>query len=41
MLDQFPPESRTTSHWNQWTNCAGIRKWPVLAQNLNFAPESS
>ena len=25
MLDQFPPESRTTSHRNHWTNCAGIR----------------
>src|SRR6185369_15346994 len=24
--DQIPPESRTTSPRNQWTNCAGIRK---------------
>src|SRR4051812_11434860 len=25
IVDQISPESRTTSHRNQWTNCAGIR----------------
>ena len=24
-LDHFPPESRTRSHRNHWTNCTGIR----------------
>jgi hypothetical protein len=26
ILDQIPPESRTISHRNQWTNCTGIRR---------------
>ena len=47
MLDQFPPESRTNSHRNQWTNCAGIRMrrqrlfeaCPFLAGPLCPAPQ--
>ena len=33
-LDHFPPESRTTSHRNQWTNCAGIRADAIVVKEV-------